>query len=114
MSKPSGKDLNGVNCEVVEWVKRNTLIWFGHIERMESEELVKKVFVSGGVDPDSRGRPPGRWRDRVKEYMCERGATRRGGFNQTRRECLRWRIFCCGYSLMRCFWRDQDVRAIYR
>ncbi len=25
-----------------------------------------------------RGRPPGRWRDRVKEYMCERGATREG------------------------------------
>ncbi len=23
------------------------------------------------VDPNSRGRPLGRWKDRIKEYMCE-------------------------------------------
>ncbi len=63
-----------VNCGVVEWVKRSPLSWFGHIERMGSEEFVKKVSES--VGPDSRGRPLGRWRDRVKEYMCERGASR--------------------------------------
>ncbi len=41
-----------------------------------------------------RGRPLGRWKDRVKEYMSERGATRGGGLEQARRECLgreRWR-----------------------
>ncbi len=38
-----GSQANGVNCGVVEWLKRNTLRWFGHIERMGSEELVKKV-----------------------------------------------------------------------
>ena len=30
-------------CGVVEWVKKNTLRWFGHIERKNSEEFVKKV-----------------------------------------------------------------------
>ncbi len=25
-----------------------------------------------------------RWKDRVKEYMCERGAIRRGGFKKVR------------------------------
>ncbi len=34
--------------------------------------LVKKVHVSESMGPSSRGRPPGRWRDRAKEYMCER------------------------------------------
>ncbi len=61
---------------------------------MGSEEFVNKVYMSESVGPNSRGRPLGRWRDRVKEYMCERGATRRGGLDQTRRECLdreRWR-----------------------
>ncbi len=67
-----GSQANGVNCGVVEWVKRNTLRWFGHIERMGSEEFVTKVYVSEGVGPSSRGRPPGRWRDRVKEYVCVR------------------------------------------
>ena len=48
------------------------------------------------MGPNSRERLPGRWRDRVKEYMCERGATRGGGLDQARRECLdreRWRLF---------------------
>ncbi len=70
-----GSHANGVNCGVVEWVKRNTLRWFGHFERMGSEEFVKKVHVSESVGPTSKGRPPVRWRDRIKEYMCERGAT---------------------------------------
>ncbi len=33
---------SGVKCGVVEWVKRNTLRLFCHIERMKSEEFVKK------------------------------------------------------------------------
>ncbi len=57
-----GSCANGVNCGVVEWVIRNTLRWFGHIERMGSEEFVKKVYMSESVGPNSRGRPPGRWR----------------------------------------------------
>ncbi len=40
------------------------------------------------MGPNSRGRLLGRWKDRVKEYMCERGTGRRGGFEQARRECL--------------------------
>ncbi len=63
-------------------MKRNTLRWFVHIERIGSEEFVKKVYMSESVGPNSRGRPPGRWRDRVKEYLCERGATRGGRIRQ--------------------------------
>ncbi len=61
---------------------------------MEREEFMKSVYMSESVGPRSRGRPLVRWRDRVKEYMCERGATR-GGLDQVRRECLnrkRWRL----------------------
>ncbi len=83
-----GSHANGVKCGVVEWLKRNTLKWFGHIERMKSEELMKKVYVSETVDPNSRGRQLGRWKDRIKEYMCNRGSTRKRGFEQARRECL--------------------------
>ncbi len=41
-------------------------------------KFVKKVYVSESVGPNSRGRPPGMWKDRIKEYMCKRGANRRG------------------------------------
>ncbi len=49
---------------------------------MESEEFVRKVHMSEIVGPSSRERPLGRWKDRVKEYMCERGATREGRLNK--------------------------------
>ena len=38
-----GPCVNGVKCDVVEWVNRNTWKWFDHIEMKNSEELVKKV-----------------------------------------------------------------------
>ncbi len=34
---------SGVECGVVEWVKRSTLRWFGHIERMGNEEFVRCI-----------------------------------------------------------------------
>ncbi len=65
-------------------MKRNTLRWFGHIERMGSEEFVKKVYMSESMTPNSRGKLVGRCRDRVKEYMCEKGATRGEGWIKQR------------------------------
>ncbi len=47
-----------------------------------------KEYMCETVGPNSRGRSLGRWKDRVKEYMGERGATRRGRFQQRRKECL--------------------------
>ena len=55
---------------MMEWVKRNTLRCFRHIERMKSEESMKKVNLSEIVGPNSRERPLGRLKNRVKEYMC--------------------------------------------
>ncbi len=108
-----GSQTNGVDW-VVEWVKSNTLRWFGHNERMRSEEFVKKVYMSKSMGPNSRGRPPGRWRDRVKEHMCERGATRGGRLDQASRKCLdreRWKLFCCGHPLGGCSQRKRGIRA---
>ncbi len=73
---------------------------FGHAKKMNNEKIMKKVYVSKTEGPDRRGRPFGRWKDRVKEYMSERGATRGGSLEQARRECLdkeRWRLFCHGH-----------------
>ncbi len=73
-----GTHASGVNCGVVEWMKRYMLRWFGHIERMKCKEFVKRVYVSESVGPNSRGRLLGRWKDREKEYMSERGVSRGG------------------------------------
>ncbi len=47
---------SGVGCGVVEWVKRSTLRWFGHIERLGNEEFVKKVYLSSTEGTNRRGR----------------------------------------------------------
>ncbi len=59
-------------CGVMEWVKRSTLRWFGHIERMGNEDFLK-VYLGSAEGTNRRGRSLGRWKDRVKEYMSERG-----------------------------------------
>ncbi len=51
-------------------MKRRTLRWFGHIERMENEGFVM-VYRSSVEGPNRRERPLGRWEDRVKEYLSE-------------------------------------------
>ncbi len=63
---------SGVGCGVVEWMKRSTPRWFGHIQRMENEDFVKKVYRSSIEGPHRRGRPLGRWEDKVKEYVSEK------------------------------------------
>ncbi len=52
--------------------------WFGHIERMENEEFVRKLYLSNIEGPKTRERPLGRWEDRVKGYMSERGVRGNG------------------------------------
>ncbi len=47
-----------------------------------------KEYMCEVVGPNSSRRPPGRWKDRVKEYMCERGASRKGEVERARQE---WR-----------------------
>ncbi len=45
----------------------------------DSEEIVKEVYVSESEGSNLRGRPLGKWRDKVKEYKCEGGKGREGG-----------------------------------
>ncbi len=104
----------GVGCGVVEWVKRSTLRWFGHIERMGNEEFDKKVYLSSVEGTTRRGRLFERWEDRVKEYVSERGV-RGNGLEWARREYVdreRWRSVCRGHPLGGRFRRERSVGAI--
>ncbi len=83
---------------------------------MGNEEFVKKVYMSESVGPNSRGRSLWRWRDRVKEYMCETGATRGEGWIKQRRSAWTERggHFFAGHPLRGRSQREQGVRAIDR
>ncbi len=54
-----------------------------HVVRMGSEEFVK-VYESELEGPNRRGRPLGRWKDRVEEHLGERGINGRGVLEQVR------------------------------
>ncbi len=97
----------------MEWMKWSTLTWFGHIERLEKEELVKKLYQSSGEVPNRKGRPLGKWEDKVKEYVSERGV--RSNWLEWARKCMdreRWRNVCRGHPLGGRFQRDRGVGAI--
>ncbi len=54
-------------------MKRQTLKWFGNVEGMEEGKMAKRVYVGEIEGGNVRGRPPVKWRDRVQEYVRERG-----------------------------------------
>ncbi len=60
---------------------------------MENEEFVK-VYLSSVEGPNRRGRPLGRWEERVKEYVSERGM-RGNGLEWARRECMEGEVEIC-------------------
>ncbi len=67
------------------------------VERIDKEELAK-VYLSSVEGPRTRRRPLGRWEDRVKGYLSERGV-RGNGLEQARRQSMEretWRFFCRG------------------
>ncbi len=94
-------------------MKRSTLRWFGHIERMENEEFVE-MYQSSVEGPSRRGRPLERWEDKVNKYVSERGV-RENRLEWAMRKCMdreRWRSACRGHPLGGRFRRERGVRAI--
>ncbi len=63
----------GKKCGVKEEVKQKTLKWFSYMERMEEGKMTGRVYLSEIEGGNVRGRPPVKWRDRVKKYIRERG-----------------------------------------
>ncbi len=59
---------SGVRCGGMG--EKSTQGWFDHLERIENEEVVK-VYLSIVEGPNRRGRPLGRWEDKVNEYRRE-------------------------------------------
>ncbi len=66
----------GMDCGVVEWVKRSTLRWYGHVMRMNECAFTKRVYESTIEGREVRGRPQVKWINRVEEYWRERAGGR--------------------------------------
>ena len=51
------------------------LQWFGHIEKMEEERLVKKIYRADVDNNRERGKPRRRWMNGVNDCLNVRGLT---------------------------------------
>ncbi len=72
------------------------------------------MYWSSVEGSNRRGMTLGRWEDKVKECVSERGV-RRYGLEWARRECMdreRWRSVCCGHPFGGRFQRELGVGAI--
>ena len=66
------RERTGVRKDLANRVDRNVLRWFGHVERMEDERLLKRV-VNARVDGrGARGRPRFGWMDGVRKALNDR------------------------------------------
>ena len=65
--------LCGLQRSLSERGEAAVLRWFGHVERMEGERLVKKIYQAEVEGNRRRGRPRRRWMDGVKGCLSERG-----------------------------------------
>ena len=62
----------GVRRELAARVDMNVLRWFGHVERMDNERLLKKVMNVKVDWRSARGRPRFGWMDGVKRALNDR------------------------------------------
>ncbi|KAG7163323.1 hypothetical protein Hamer_G004447 [Homarus americanus] len=58
-------------------MKRDTLRWYGHVQRLHVDRPTKKVYDSKREENVGRGRPIATWEKRVREFIEERAG--RGG-----------------------------------
>ena len=88
---------------VLERIERNVLKWFGNVERMGEERLVKRVYRANVEGNRRRGKPQRRWKDEVKYLLLGRWLSEREGImvNEKRSKrilleaCLGvWNLFC--------------------
>ena len=61
-----------VRRELTATVDMNVLRWFGHVERIHNERLLKKVMNVKVEGRSARGRPRFGWMDGVKRALNDR------------------------------------------
>jgi hypothetical protein len=71
--------------DVVTKIKKGMLRWFGHIERMDSERLTKKVYMGEVSGKRKCGRPRKKWLNQIEEILQE-GNVRS---HKNRRACMK-------------------------
>jgi len=63
------------NKNIINYIKAQTLAWFGHENRMSDKSMVKKVYELSPALTRSLERPKSRWEDDVKSDITRMKTT---------------------------------------
>ena len=61
---------------IVKWIKGRRISWLGHLERMEEDRMVKKIFTQELERMRRRGRPRKGWKEEVERDLQVLGVRR--------------------------------------
>ena len=61
---------------IVKWIKRQSISWLGHIERMEEDRMPKQIFTQELEGTRRRGRPRKGWKEEVERDLHVLGVRR--------------------------------------
>jgi hypothetical protein len=61
---------------IVKWIKGERISWLGHLERMEEDRMLKKIFTQELEGTRRSGRPRNGWREEVERDFQVLGVRR--------------------------------------
>ena len=61
---------------IVKWITGQRISWFGHVERMEEDRMLIKIFTQELEGTRRRGRPRKGWREEVERDLQVLGVRR--------------------------------------
>jgi hypothetical protein len=56
---------------IINQIRALTLSWFGHVQRMSDNRMIKKIYKWKPITTRLQGRPKSRWDDNVKQDICK-------------------------------------------
>merc|ERR1712002_1337670 len=92
------REICGKNVGVSERMDQGILRWFGHVERIRNERLVKRVYDSEVRGVRRRGRPGKSWMNGVNETLGRKGLNIQEAKDSVQNR-NGWRSICRGGSL---------------
>jgi hypothetical protein len=60
-----------IKHNIINQLKAERLSWFGHVQRMSDNRMVKKIYKWKPITARLQGRPKSRWDDNVKQDICK-------------------------------------------
>ena len=74
--------------EITKKVQERRLEWYGHVMRREEHYVERRAMVMKVQGRRMRGRPKGRWLDKVKDDIKEKGLSADDVYDRATSRCM--------------------------